>query len=123
MRLLRKYLAAEDAYAAQSMLREHGILSSVFGSEAKRMSVFTGTMEVTLWVLIDEQFNDASALLENENHHVSSALTEEQIQELEANSQRNASEAINKVGVWFFGSIIIIIVLYVAYGILTEGAH
>lgn len=69
MRLLNRYLDPADAAEARESLRRAGIASLVeaMGPDSERPSK-AGATHVGLWVLAEDQFEDAIEVLENSAH-------------------------------------------------------
>ena len=85
MQLLRKYTSLIDAQQAAMNLRSCGIATHIAGKESFRAApMFSGAFYVGLWVVLDHQYDDALALLDDPEHPVRDPLPEEDIAVLEA---------------------------------------
>ena len=88
----RLYIAEKSSF-----LRSKGILTSLSGENAAQIG-YPASSELGLWVVINEQYEDAIACLNNENHEVQAPLSPEQMLELEAASSNWFSTAIDSFG-------------------------
>ena len=84
MRLIAEYGTAHDADIAALEYREKGILTHVSSRYSNGLRIITGAMSVGLWVVLEEQYEDAEALKKNGEHRPATALTEQEMIELEA---------------------------------------
>jgi hypothetical protein len=84
MKLIALYDDIGEANQHSLLLRQSGVLTHVSSSNSYMLSqIKTGALRVGLWAVLDEQITDAKSLLENPNHIVKTALTEEQMLDLE----------------------------------------
>lgn len=89
MKLLTKAPRREDLLDIQQLLRSRGIptyLQNKYTAKVPRVRLHPG-----LFVILDDQYPDAIALLHDENHRVNSPLDEQEIIELERLARQNAS--------------------------------
>ena len=91
--------STDKLYIAEksSLLRSKGILTSLSGENAAQIG-YPANSELGLWVVINEQYEDAIACLNNENHEVKDPLSPEQMLELEAASTSSFRAAIDSFG-------------------------
>ncbi len=91
--------STDKLYIAEksSFLRSKGILTYLSGENAAQIG-YPAHSEMGLWVVISEQYEDAIACLNNENHEVEIQLSSEQMLELEAASTNWLSVAIDAFG-------------------------
>lgn len=91
MRLLNRYLDPADAAADRARLREAGIASLVETVDAHNIQPSrSGDTHVGLWVVIDEQFEDASRLLAEPGFVPLRVLSPAQVRQLEASAERRS---------------------------------
>lgn len=76
-----------------------------------------------IWVHLNHQYDDAVKVLNNPNHVVSTALTDEQMETIEAEAKNaliNASSSFfSRVAVIVLGAALILVVGYVVFGVLS----
>ena len=91
--------STDKLYVAEksSFLRSKGILTSTSGVNAAQIG-YPAQSEIVLWVVINEQYEDAIACLNNENHEVENPLSQEQMAELESASTNSFGAAIDSFG-------------------------
>lgn len=92
MRKLAKYDSPTEAAERAAFLRAHGIPVRVTDSSslARAALVRQDPTRATLWVLLDEQLDDAQALLEDPEHRVATALSEADMEVLETEGAARA---------------------------------
>ncbi len=62
------------------MLEDNGIATFLSGRHTNRLhGIFAGAFQVGLWVILDEQLDDALRLLEDPDHEVSRKLSRAEI--------------------------------------------
>ena len=90
MQLLTQYLDPADASAANQQLRAAGVLCQVRDVDPHVIQPSkSGTRRIGLWVVFDDQFDDAVALLQDPSHQPERPLSEADMQAAEA--QQGAS--------------------------------
>lgn len=83
MKLLKEFEYESDAETLIARLRRAGVLAVALNRGASNLSGATASaVKVAVWVVIDEQFDDAYELLRNKCHPVKNPLTEEQMVQL-----------------------------------------
>lgn len=84
MKLLSEFESEEFAEKTSEDFRNKGILTYISSADSKRLGSFkTGALKVGLWVVIDEQYEDALLLLRDPSHQVKVHLSSEEMQLLE----------------------------------------
>ena len=85
MKLLQRFGSPIEAQQACDFLRQHGIAAQVTGADdlggIAQLSRKPGRSK--LWVMLDEQYEDALQLLENPDHQVEHPLEPEHIELLD----------------------------------------
>lgn len=85
MKLLKHFSSPIEAQQVSDMLREKGIATQVTGADdlggIAQLSRKPGRSK--LWVMLEEQFDDAQRLLEDPEHRVERPLPPEQIELLD----------------------------------------
>ncbi|EDY86119.1 hypothetical protein GP5015_2029 [gamma proteobacterium HTCC5015] len=111
MKLIAEYIDLMQAEDAALRLRAVGILTHISSRHSFVLSGFvTGTYKVGLWAVLDLQHDDATAYLNDEEHLVTSGLSEEDLIALEHRLQ-NTSRATVQRFLWVSGLAILTILL------------
>ena len=99
MKLLNQYLDPADATSARELLSAAGIASLVEAMDPHSIQPSkSGATHVGLWVLADDQLDDAIKVLENPDHVPRRVLTPAEITRLEkrANQRVQKSRLLDK---------------------------
>lgn len=89
MKLVDQYIDPDAAAAARRRLREAGIASRVDSMDPHSVQPSkSGTTHIGLWVLDDEQFEDALRALEDPAYLVQRKLSPNEIDRLEASAEK-----------------------------------
>ena len=89
MKLVHPYLDPNEAAEARRKLRDAGIASIVDAMNPHSVQPSrSGATHVGLWVLVDEQLEDAVEVLENPRHVPGQVLDTAEIERLEASADR-----------------------------------
>ena len=119
MKLLTEYETASEADIASFRLEQKGI--ATFVSSRRPMGfliVSTGAPMIGLWVVLDDQYEDAMALLFNPDHTVIHALSAEEIETVKNGIQRGDLSAAFEILAWMCGGILhIVAVVYLITGL------
>jgi len=92
MKLLDSSFSQNDANGISGFLRQHGILTFISSKDSHRMGSFlTAATTVGVWVVLDEQYNDALNLLKNPEHEVSNPLSMEEMQIIESQTNQQSN--------------------------------
>ena len=123
MKLIDEFECAHDADIASLNYREKGILTHVSSRHSNSLRVITGAMNVGLWVVLDDQYQDAIELKRNRSHQPSTALSDEEMTQLEFLGQSQLEESSSKMLSAMGYSVIVMVlagyILYVSYGLLN----
>ncbi len=96
MKLLREFTDMSEADRLSERLRAKGIMTHISSTNSKQLgAITTGAVKVGVWSVLNEQANDAIALLSNNKHSVENPLTEEQMQFLETESKMETATFVN----------------------------
>ena len=80
------------------LLEANGIAAFVSSKWSMRLgSIFTGAFEAGLWVVLDEQFDDALQLLNDPTHEVSRRLSQAEIANIRQSIQNGDKSVVLKV--------------------------
>lgn len=83
MKLITKFSSRDDADEASRLLETNGVATFISSKRSHRIGgLFTGAFHVGLWVILDEQYQDAQRLLSDPNHRVERKLTQSEISEI-----------------------------------------
>ena len=123
MRLIDEFESAHEADIASFNYREKGILTHVSSRHSNSLRMITGATKVGLWVVLDDQYQDAIELRRNQSHRPSTTLSENEMTELEAlgKSQLTESSAkmLSAIGYGVITVVLVGYILYVSYGLLN----
>lgn len=119
MKLISEYYSEADAEAAGQRLRTRGILTHVSSTNSHRLSRrFTGAFKVGLWVVVDNQYQDACRILSGQQCKVRDPLDEEQMMALESFARQQSPTLILKgllVALIVIGSAVATAVLFILH--------
>lgn len=91
MKLLDQYIDPNQAAAARHRLREAGIASWVDTMDPHSIQPSrSGTTHIGLWVLQDDQFDDAIKILVDPEHVARVILSPDQIDRLESSAEKQS---------------------------------
>ncbi len=97
MRLIARYASRAEAEERAAFLRSHGIATHVTNMASMRLNLaHQGRYRAGLWAMLEPQYEDAEALLENPDHKVEQALSEAQMAELETKGEADARRTLMK---------------------------
>jgi len=121
MILIRQYLSSSDAEIDGSDLEEQGIPTHVSskGSHALSRSR-TGAVTVSLWVLLNHQYDDAVLFLRDRKHKITTGITPAEMKHLKAQAKLNTYHYLNKVLV-YAGLLAMACVGFIAYQVMKNG--
>lgn len=84
MRKLREHCSIQEAERLALLFRSQGIVTFMSNTQTNVTGrLASGTHSVSLWVVLQSQYDDAFALLDNENHNVTSSLSVGEMEKLE----------------------------------------
>ena len=115
MRLIAEYLDLMEAEDAAMRLRREGILTHISSKHSFVISGYvTGAFQVGLWAVLDSQYEDARAYLADENHEVTSGLSEEELSRLETKASQNSYTVFNRF-LLVTGMLVLLVALALLY--------
>ncbi len=119
MKLLTQYETESEADVASIRLEQKGI--ATFVSSRRPMGFPLGTIGppmIALWVVLDDQFDDATALLFNPDHTVVHALSPDEIETIKNGIQGgDQSAALGALGWLGTGIFLFVAVVYLITGL------
>lgn len=125
MKLLDQFADINQANKLYVRLKGSGILTYVSSSGSYMLSkTNTGALRIGLWVVLDDQYNDAKSPIRNFNHKVKCKLTEREMAELEqeANQAYLASNKVmfEKAAAWLLSAALLVFAGYIIYSVINE---
>ena len=115
MRRVGRYQSLAEAEERAAFLRAHGIAAHVTDTSSllRAAGPRSGRSRAALWVVLEPQYQDAVALLENPDHEVTHSLDERQLEQLETQGAAQAQQTLFR-GVLLIGAglIAILALLY-----------
>ena len=85
MKLLAQYSSSFDAEEPSHLLEDNGIATFVSSKRSNKLGdIFTGAFTVGLWVVLDEQYQDACQLLVDPTHKVSNKLSVSEMMQIKS---------------------------------------
>ena len=119
MKLLKQYNSASDAKDDAAMLEMRGVPTHVTAKYSQSMSrLHTGALKAGLWILIDEQYEDAYNFLNNSKHRITTGIDQKEIQRIKNLAKPRVYEALNTALV--YGVILALLLLFVFLKIGTK---
>lgn len=120
MKLLKEFSSASDAEALVERLRAKGVLTHLSGMNSRRLgAIATGAMQVGVWAVLNEQVDDAIALLTNNIHLVENPLTEEEMLNLESQAKASMTSSVNSGLNKLAVALLAILIMVAAYSVLS----
>lgn len=107
----RLYIAEKSNF-----LRSKGIFTRLSSVNTAQLGYPAGS-EIGLWIVINEQYEDAIACLNDEDHEVTAPLSLEKIIELEAASTNQLSTIIDSLG----NKVASLLIIAFIVGLVTYG--
>ncbi len=92
MQLLETCISAEEASKVQQMLKNKGVLTHLYDAKSHKFS-----RGITLWAVLENQYEDALALLSDKRHTVEFPLTVEEMAQLESKAYKAFEKATSSV--------------------------
>ncbi len=119
MKLIQTYPNFQQADEKALMLRRAGVLAHVADEFSNVHSYASGAFEVSLWVVLDDQYEDACNLLADEDYSVTRPLTENEMQQMEAIGRDSTERLIFNVAMYaaigFIGLLSYVLIRHATY--------
>lgn len=97
MRLIARYASHTEAEERAAFLRSRGIATHVTNMASLRPNLaHKGRYRAGLWAMLEFQFEDAEALLEDPGHKVAHPLDEQEMTHLETEGEAHARRTLIK---------------------------
>lgn len=97
MRMVERYGSRSEAMERAAFLQANGIATHVSDMTALRVNLaHQGQFRAGLWVVFEDQYDDAMALLSNPDHEVSKALSPDQMAHLQTGGEAEVRKVLIK---------------------------
>lgn len=116
MRMIDEFESAHDAQIASLNYRDRGILTHVSSSHSNSLWVITGARKVGLWVVLEDQYQDAIELGKDTSYCPATALSEDEMVELELLGKKQLEESSSKIlSAMGYGFVVLALTVYIGY--------
>ncbi|MFT6276262.1 MAG: hypothetical protein ACJAZ0_002367 [Halioglobus sp.] len=124
MKLICEFDNAHEADIAALHYRERGILTHVSSRYSNGLRMITGATTVGFWVVLDQQYQDALVLKQDMEYQPVTALTEQEMTELEHLAKNTLEDSSSKI-LFALGYTVLVTALtgyifYLSYGLLAD---
>ena len=125
MKLITQYSDSHDAESVSGRIRRAGVMTVVSSKRSHTLSsVRTGAFRVGLWVVFDDQYEDAIQLLENKDHKPRRVISLNEMMNMELNASKQLASVwkrfLENSAALLLGGILMAILIYVTWGILND---
>ncbi len=125
MKLVTQFIDPNDATEANLRLREAGVMAEITSLDPHIMSPSrTGALRIGLWVVFEDQFDDAVQLLEDPNHIPKRVISINEMNKIKSTTQEGWLKSGKKIIVTsatiILGACLLGLVAYIAIGILND---
>ena len=127
MKLVTQFIDPGDATEASSRLRQAGVMTEITRLDPHIMSPSrTGALRIGLWVVFEDQFDDAVQLLEDPNHVPNRVISLSEMNQIKSSTQdswlKSGKKMLVKSATVFFGACLLGLAGYVAIGFFLNDA-
>jgi len=124
MKLVTQFIDPSDATEANSRLRKAGVMTEITSLDPHIMSNSrTGALRIGLWVVFEDQFDDAVQLLGNPDHVPQRLISLAEMKKIKSTARVSRLESGQKklatLATIIFSTCLLGLVLYVAIGLLN----
>ena len=125
MQLVTQFIDPGDATEASTRLREAGVMTEITSLDPHIMSSSrTGALRIGLWVVFDEQFDDAVRLLEDPDHVPQRVISLIEMDKMKSTARgswfKSGQKMLKNLATIIFGACLLGLVVYVAIGLLND---
>lgn len=125
MQLVTQFVDPADATEANSRLRKAGIMTEITSMDPHIMSRSrTGALRIGLWVVYDDQFDDAVRMLEDPDHVPNRVISQEEMNSIKSTTRQRWLESGHKklqlLATIIFGVCLLGLVVYAVSGLLND---
>ncbi len=124
MKLLEEFEYESDARRLSERLRYKGVMTFISSTRSHQIPTISRGRAPTvgLWAVLEHQYEDAFKLLSNKDHEVKEPLSFEEMDFLEAQSQKEFTKSfghtMNKLLAVVFSALLLSLVSFVGYQML-----
>jgi hypothetical protein len=125
MQLVTQFIDPSDATEANSKLRKAGVMTEITSLDPHIMSNSrTGALRIGLWVVFEDQFDDAVRLLEDPDHVPHRVIPLSEMNRIKSTTRdswlKSGQKKLGILATLIFGSFLLGLVVYVAFGMLNS---
>jgi hypothetical protein len=122
MHLVTQFIDPGDATEASTRLREAGVMTEVTSMDPHIMSSSrTGALRIGLWVVFEDQFDDAVRLLEDPDHVPQRVISLSEMNKIKSTAKdgwlKSGQEMLKNLTTIVFGACLLGLLVYVAIGL------
>ena len=122
MQLVTQFIDPSDATEASTRLREAGVMTEITSLDPHIMSSSrTGALRIGLWVVFEDQFDDAVRLLEDPDHVPQRVISLSEMDKIKSTARaswfKSGQKMLKNLATIFFGACLLGLVVYVAIGL------
>lgn len=120
MRIVARYLSRSEAEERAAFLRAHGIAARVTdaSSMVRAAAARRDSFRALLWVILDFQYDDAVALLEDPDHPVGEALDPQALERFETEGAAHAQRLLFLGMLLLAGGLGVLFALLAFFGVI-----
>ena len=124
MQLVTQFIDPSDATEANSRLRKAGVMTEITSLDPHIMSRSrTGALRIGLWVVFEDQFDDAVRLLEDPDHVPHRVISLSEMDRIKSITQdswlKSGHKKLQVLATLIFGACLLGLVAYVVTGFLN----
>ena len=125
MQLVTQFIDPSDATAANSRLRKAGVMTEINSLDPHIMSGSrTGALRIGLWVVFEDQFDDAVRLLEDPDHVPHRVIPLSEMNRIKSTADdswlQSGQKKLTNLATIVFALCLLGLVVYVAIGLLND---
>lgn len=125
MKLVTQYVDPSDAARASLKLREAGVMTKVTFVDPHNIKPSkSGAVRVGLWVVYDDQFEDAVQLLKNPEHIPKRVISLAEMSKLEPSIQENRllsrKKLLGLATIIIVGACLFALIIYIVMGYFSD---
>jgi hypothetical protein len=125
MQLVTQFIDPSDATEANSRLRKAGVMTEITSLDPHIMSGSrTGALRIGLWVVFEDQFDDAVRLLEDPDHVPHRVISISEMNRIKPTTDDSWLESGQRklaiLATLIFGACLLGLIVYVAFGMLKS---
>ena len=119
MKLIAKFKSTTDADSASMQLSSMGIVTHVSQRGTKNLGLpIDGLVDAGLWAVLDYQFDDAVKFINDNNHVITTGLSEEELIQFNKSAGDTVFKSLNRAIMYGVGIIILLLIAMYYMGML-----